>query len=358
MKKFDSMEQRIIYMYIDLFPMFKPFESKEVSKLSQKQFYDFIESLFHNLYQNPLLLFSKINKDDFFVRRFNKKSENKEVSYAKMKKIVKVLEEFIIFLHNIGKIGCQKDGLFCIENTNKIPKKYIIILEQCNINYSKSDTQIILECKKYPELFNCWIWLSTSSEHTIHYFISCMFDKGHAYTKEIYTKLSNNKEIFESLVSFLIKENYRRVDNRNNRVNLDYIKEYDKKENVLKDAWGERTHGGISAEYDPLMQSPPLYSLRVPYYKTLLQQSDKMPNDVKEFVVNTGKKCDNCRYCIQMDKTGKKLFSFVFVEHNNKKYNMCTYFPGFNYCWEKLDKNIVNCIINTLTFIDKILNKK
>jgi hypothetical protein len=185
-----------------------------------------------------------------------------------------------------------------------------------------------------------------------------MFDKEYPYTKEIYSKLSNNEEIFQTLVSFLTKENYCRIDNRKNKVNLDYIKEYDKKENELKDAWGERTHGGISVEYDPLMGNPSLYSLRMPYYKTILQQSEKMPNDIRKFVVHTGKKCDNCRYCVQMDKTGQKTLAYITVVNKDKEYNMCTYFPGFYYCWEKLDQNIVGNIISMLLFIDNTLKGK
>jgi hypothetical protein len=280
------------------------------------------------------------------------------MSYNKLKSILKTMEEFVAFLYNLGKIAYQKDETLFVENSNKIPKKYINILEQCNIFYSKNSTHMLFQSKKYPELFYCWTWLSTSPDHNRSHFISCMFDKDHPYTKEIYSKLSNNEEVFQTLVLFLIKENYQRVDNRDNKVNLDYIKEYDKKENTLKGAWSERTHGGISAEYDPLMGNPPLYSLRMPYYKTILQQTDKMPDDVKEFIVNTGKKCDDCRYCVQMDKTGQKALSFIVVINKDKEYKMCTYFPGFYYCWEKLDQNTVNNIISTLTFIDSTLKEK
>jgi hypothetical protein len=272
-----------------------------------------------------------------------------------MKKIVKTLEDFSIFLYNLGKIGSHEDSVLHIENSNNIPKKYINILKQCNIDCSKNNTHISFQSKKYPEIFYCWKWLSTSPNHSFPHFIGCMFDKDYPYTSKIYEKLSKDKKSFQTLLSFLMENNYLRIDNRDNKVNLDYAKEYDKKENKLKEAWGERTHGGFSVQYDVLMQSPLLYSLRVPYYKILLEHSEKMSDEVNEFIVNTGKKCDNCRYCVQMDKTGKKALSYITVVNNNKKFNMCTYFPGFNYCWENLNEKIVNNIKCFLIFADNVL---
>ena len=67
MKKFDSLEQRVINMYIDLFPSFKPVKNNEISEISQKQFYDCIKMIITAIYENPLLLLTKINKDDYFT---------------------------------------------------------------------------------------------------------------------------------------------------------------------------------------------------------------------------------------------------------------------------------------------------
>lgn len=356
MEQFDSMEQRIINMYIDLFPSYRPNKDGVISEASQRQFYEFMGLVFKKLYENPLLLFSKINPDDFFIIRFNKNSENKKESYTKLKKCVKTLQDFSEFLYGFGKNGQQKDGIFAIDKSIKIQKKYINILQLCNIEYSIGSSQAFFQSKKYPELFCCWEWFSKSPKHSSVYFISCMFDKDYSYTSDVYSKLSNDKGAFEVLESFLIKNNYRRIDNRDNKVNLDYVKEYDKKESILKAAWGERTHGGISAEYDGLMKNPPLFSLRIPYYKILLEESEKMSEELKDFVVNTGKKCDDCRYCVQLDKTGKKPLSFITVYHKNK-FDMCTYFPSFYYCWEKLDQTIVKNIIMLLIFADEILGK-
>ena len=354
MKHFESMEQRIISMYIDLFPPFKPCVNEKASEGSQKQFYDFMESVYRNLFQNPLLLFSKTNGDDFFTRRFNKSSENKNQVYTSMKKCVKTVEEFTLFLYGFARAGELKDGAYSVGKDVKIPKRYLAILQECGIDCTVDNLKLSFKSEKYPGLFECWAWFSSSEDHSAAHFAACMFDKDYPYASEIYSRLSNDEKAFKALESFLVENNYRRMDNRDNKVNLDYFKEYDKKENALKEAWGERTHGGFSAQYDPLMGSPPLYSLRVPYYRKLLEESGKMGGDVKDFVTKKGKKCDNCRYCVQMDKTGKRPLAFVKVD----KHNMCTYFPGFMYCWENLDQPLVQNMIAFLTFADEILNDK
>ncbi|MCL2833390.1 MAG: hypothetical protein FWD78_09500 [Treponema sp.] len=351
MSQFDSMEQRIINMYIDLFPPFKPGKNESISESSQKQFYEFINTLLHILYNNPLLLFSKINQDDYFIKRFNKHSENKQLSYTRMKKCIKSLQDFFEFLYNIGKIGKQNNGALVFDDKIKFPARYLEILEQCGMEYTKNDSHLILLSKKYPELVNCWKWLSTSPGHSLTHFISCMFDLNYAYASDIYSKLSGNQEAFNLLESFLINNGYTRIDNRDNKVNLDYVKEYDSKMNEIKEPFGERTHGGISAQYDSLMENPAVYSLRIPYYKILLEHFEMMSDELKHFIVSTGKKCNGCRYCVQMDKTGEKQFTYITVSHK-KEYKMCFYFPAFQYCWEKLELSAAENIIRLLSFAE------
>jgi hypothetical protein len=357
MQNFNSMEQRIIGMYIDLFPSFKPDRKSNIIESSQNQFYKFIKLIYNTLYETPLLLFAKINTDDYFTRRFNKHSENKQSAYNIMRNIMKSLQNFCQFLFDVGIKGQIEGELVVIDKSYKIPKSYITVLEQCGIIYSKNEYNHIFKHKEYANIFHCWKWFSTKQGITLPHFIGCMFNGDYSYTYEIYSKLSGDEEAFFELEQYFQKNNYIRVDNRDNRITLDYVKNYDKKENEIKAAFSNRTHGGISAEYDPMMKNPQLYSLRIPFYKTLLQEFEKAGNREKNFIITAGKKCDNCRYCIQTDKTGKRKLSFISIYHD-KEYKMCPYFPSFYYCWEYLNKSIVTNIISFLTFADKILAKK
>jgi hypothetical protein len=353
MRTFDNMEQRIINMYVELFPSFKPDKNCNINEEAQKKFYDFIQSLFSTLSKNPQLLFLKLGTDDYFVRRFNKSSENKQAVYNNMRKIAKSLEEFCIFLFNIGKIGTLENSELVVENNYKIPKRYINILDKCGISYLQNNNNHYFSHNTNCEIIHCWKWFSTKPGVTLSHFFSCMFDSSYPYTSEIYSSLAENEKVFKKLESFLIVNNYYRIDNRDNKITLDYIKDYDPKDNIIKDAWAERTHGGISAQYDSFMKNPVLFSLRIPYYKKLLQQFEQMEEQEKKFIVAVGKKCGNCRYCVQTDKTGKRELAYIKVI-NNGEYKICTYFPGFQYCWEYLDQDIVNNIIGLLKFSEKI----
>ena len=350
MKVFENMEQRIIYMYIELFPSFKP--DKNFNEISQKQFYDFIRSIFLKFYESPSLLFSKLNPDDFFMCRHNKKSENKQKTYDTMRKIGITIGKFSNFLYDIGKAGNMNNGSLVVGNSYKIPKNYIIILKQCGLDYQKNGVENIFQHKEYNELFSCWKWFSMKSGVDVLHFIFCMFDNDYFYASEIFSKIIKDENQYKKLEKYFLDNNYTRICCHDKRLNLNYYKEYDKKENELKWAWGNRTLGGISVEYDPMMKNPVLLSLRIPYYKILLERFDEMPDDVKNFVKNTGKKCDTCRYCIQMDKTGEKPYQFIMIDDENK---MCQYFPAFQYCWEYLDEGIVKNIIGLLRFANGIL---
>ena len=88
----------------------------------------------------------------------------------------------------------------------------------------------------------------------------------------------------------------------------------------------------------------------MPFFDELLKNSDKMNEKVKNFIVNTSKKCDNCRYCVQTDKTGKRPLIFASVG----EYKICPLFCGFSYRWKTLNEETVDNIIEILKFIDEI----
>jgi len=62
MKNFGSLEQRVINMYIDLFPSFKPVKNDEISEISQRQFYDFIKMIITTITKIRCFYFQKQTK--------------------------------------------------------------------------------------------------------------------------------------------------------------------------------------------------------------------------------------------------------------------------------------------------------
>ncbi len=73
--KYLNLEQRIINMYRDTFPAFVPVTGEAVSERAQKQFYDFLKSIYQKLYKNPDLLFTSTHEDDAHTYRFNKSAD-------------------------------------------------------------------------------------------------------------------------------------------------------------------------------------------------------------------------------------------------------------------------------------------
>jgi hypothetical protein len=77
----------------------------------------------------------------------------------------------------------------------------------------------------------------------------------------------------------------------------------------------------------------------------------------KSFVINHTKKCDGCRYCVQTDKTGSRPLASIQVIYEQKKYNLCPYFPGYCYSWTNINDDLVDQLIEMLSFMDKFLPK-
>jgi hypothetical protein len=143
---------------------------------------------------------------------------------------------------------------------------------------------------------------------------------------------------FRKLERYLIENGYTRMDNWDGTIALDYFKTHqDKKPTKGGFQYGIR-HTGISASYDLLMDSPPVFGLCIPRMKEILTAFDNMSPRVQDFVVARTKKCDGCRYCVQTDKTGKRPLAYLLVNYDERDLRLCPYFPGYNYCWTELSE--------------------
>ena len=78
---------------------------------------------------------------------------------------------------------------------------------------------------------------------------------------------------------------------------------------------------------------------------------------MQDFVVERTKKCNSCKYCVQTDKTGSRPLAYITVDYRQKKYNLCTYFPGYTYCWTSINDKLVDQLTTFLSFMDKFANK-
>ncbi len=90
--------------------------------------------------------------------------------------------------------------------------------------------------------------------------------------------------------------------------------------------------------------------------KEILAAFDRLPLRVQHFVVARTKKCDQCRYCVQTDKTGKRPLAAQLVNYQGKEVNLCPYFPGYNYCEPELSDDQVDDMIAMLGAMDRLFD--
>ena len=122
----------------------------------------------------------------------------------------------------------------------------------------------------------------------------------------------------------------------------------------LKSNWAERVHGGVELLYEPWRGRPAQLGLRIPYFKELLQRADELDDRCKRFVLATTKSCDNCRYCVQTDKTGERPLAFYKVEGRA----LCPMFCGFQYRWREVDDALAEDIVALLQSIDRMFGDR
>ena len=109
--------------------------------------------------------------------------------------------------------------------------------------------------------------------------------------------------------------------------------------------------------YDHFVFRPAVFAICIPKMKNLLMLFSSMEQDLKDFVVDRTKKCDGCRYCVQTDKSGKRELAKIAITNRGANYDLCPYFPGYNFCWERLDTRLVEKMIQMLDFMDMNIEK-
>ncbi len=357
MKTFDSLEQRMISTYLDTFPPFVPDESGP-SKESQEQLYHFTLETYQQFFDKPTLLLNELHEDDAHDNRFNKSSYGKPELRVKMRAVTKAIDSFFELMIELGKAGCVYEDKLSVDGSFKIKKQHLQLFKQLGFHISAEDNKTIFSHDKYKGLFHTWVWMSNKPEMTLLKFSRCLFWDGYNYGSFIYRKLFGNEEAFLSLENFFIERGYARIDNReSDKISVDYVKGYNEKELIRGGFnYGVR-HTGISCNYDNMVKKPPFIGLCIYRMKDVLQNFASMDERTKKFVTGRTKRCDRCGYCVQGKLDGKRALAYVDIEYNAAVMRLCTYFPGYSYCWTALDEEIVSDMIAMTIFMDSLFSK-
>jgi hypothetical protein len=337
--EFNSLEQRMAKSYLDMFPKFVPDKNEKISSDEQEKFYSIIKNLYDLAFNEPLLFVPSLHEDDVYPSRY-KKSYGKPDLINNMRKFIKTID---LLLQNMYLLGQGSTEV-------KIDKRQKEILSKLGIN-------------NYNKLPKAWTWMAKRKESNIIDFKHCLFDKNYPYTSDIYAGLLG-EAAFRKLENWMISQGYRRYDIYNLiasdcKLSLTYA-------NPLWDKTPPRggheykiRHTGISAQYDYFTQEPAIFGLCIPNgLKIFLNNFQTMETKTKNFVFSRTKKCDNCRYCVQTDKTNSRPLAYISINYENKNYNLCPIFPGYSFSWTNINNELVEQIIGMLKFMDKYIEEK
>jgi len=335
---FENLEQRVARSYIDMFPSYIPDENAPVSLGEQQCFYNLMSNLYKLVFNEPLLFVSILHEDDAYPSRY-KKPYGKPNLIFDMKKLTKAVDSL---LQNMFLLGKGEDV--------KLNKRQLTILSKLGID----------DINNLP---SAWLWMSKRELASLVSFSYCLFDKDYPYTSDIYARLLG-KTAFRKLENWMLENGYKRfiiTDITASDCKLSFT--------VANPKWNANPpsggfeykirHTGISAQYDFYTANPPAFGLCIPNgMKVYLNAFGSMDSKLQRFVVERTKKCDMCKYCIQTDKSGSRPLANILVKYENDQYHLCSYFPGYSYCWNSIDDDLAENLISMLSFMDQFAPEK
>jgi hypothetical protein len=330
--KFSSLEQRMAQTFIDMFPKFVPDENAPVSLKEQEEFYLVMDNLYQLGFDNPLLFVSSLHEDDVYPSRF-KKPYGKPDLILNMHKYTKEVNGLLQNMYLLGK-----------NNDVGITKRQRIILSKLGIS----------DLTKIPP---AWSWMAKRSDINAITFSHCFFKKDYPYLSDIYAPLLGDLA-FRKLEKWMIEQGYKQyvihdATASECKLSLTYANPVWSEESPKGGFEYKIKHTGISVLYEPFTQCAFL-GLCIPNgLKMFLEAFDTMDTNLKQFVLSRTKQCDKCNYCVQTDKTGGRALAHITVNKEQQQYDLCPYFPGYQYSWRKIDDKLADQLIDFLSFMDR-----
>lgn len=340
-RNFNSLAQRLVYAYKCTYPICIPVESDKASEISQKQMHGFLQEVINKIYENPYLLNFQQEKDDFYedwmLNNSNQKLDDK------MRKIEKSLFDFYAYLYKLGECGEVKGNRLYVSNKDmKFVKKRLLQLEQFGLLSESNETSTIFYSEKYPELFPAWKLLYDKKfdliKRELVKFIYCMYDTEPYHAEHLFGSIVGDSKLIRELEQFFEEKGFHR---RFDEFGIHWEKEYQNKQK-----------GNASFSSNWRKRNQMMIAFRVPNFRLLLNHFDEMNHELKGLTFSRTKNCDNCGYCTQMDKTGKRKPLTLALEYNGNKLGKCPLFP--NLTWRYIDKKEIDCIKELFDFAENI----
>jgi len=363
------MAQRVAYGHVGVMPSFIPVEDSRADAVAQRAMYDFLTRTNQIICETPESIGLPATPDDAYPS-FAMQNSRPELIRA-LKELKKKLDAFYTLLIDIGLKGSAQGEQFIVQKADiAINKRTIDKLAAIGVQTTLTPGAAILTCPDYPDIFLSWKLLAEVSQNAAWpglpvypesrsyatvAFSHALFDLNAPCSLGVFRQLLGDDAILDRLIAVFERLGYSYMDIRESALSCDWYKRYGKKETVLKWNWAEREHGGLSVTHSYANEPPFEFGLRIPFYKDLLARFGEMDEKLQAFVTTTGKKCDNCGYCVQTDKTGSRPKQLTVVKLSGKPFAMCHLFPGFQYRWNAMDEGRAEDVIRFLEFCEEVL---
>jgi len=330
--QFQSLEQRMAQTFLDRLPPFVPAVDGPPAS-EQERLYGLIKSLYQLGFDEPGLLVPQLHGDDAYPNRFNKASYGKTELLTHMRRFQK-------------EISALLQGMFALGAGEAV-------------KLSKRQKEILgrLGALEGPP-FEAWAWMATRPGADVHAFAHCLFSPGYRYAADVYARLLGDEAAFRKLEGWMLARGYAYFENLDAPAHEPGLaaRYANLSRNPAPPSGGFEygvKHTGVSLRYDPFVRAPAVLGLCIPGgMKASLSAFERMDAPLQSFVAARTKACDRCGYCVQTDKTGTRPLACMRVAFEGRELCLCTYFPGYRYCFTRLDGALADKLIALLDFLD------
>jgi hypothetical protein len=359
-RKFDNLPQRMISYFIETYAPYYEVKSDKADKKQQKAAHGFIDDIYKKLYDDPTILGLKLDPDDCF--RWGQPQKEKNDLAPRMRLITKKVIQLIEVIQTALLQGrMEGDTLLIASGDLEIKPTFLKQMTIVGLTSCKTETGYRIEAPT-DTLNGLKLLAEISAQNKVnpvYYFSAGVFNPESPYMVDIYRELSGDKTAYDKLIEYFESNHYTRVSAREGKPNLDYVKNYGKGNEPLKGNWSGKTFGGIEFTWSDITGDQVMIGLRVPFYTELLNRLDLAGYETAVFLLHRTKQCDNCGYCTQTDRTGKRnKLAIAITDQQNVTRNFCPLYPGFMLKWSCLDHQLVDNFIKVMQFEERAFRER
>ena len=331
-QSFPTLGARILYAYLASYPEFVPCLD-EADLESQRQLHSFFHEMIDACYHAPELIGILPEPDRCFEERWHLNTRDPQLMDA-MAKIEKKFFDFAGTLHKLGVLGEVRDGCLLISKTAwKLTSKMLERLSVFGLNCQSTQEGILISCKAYPAIFPAWkkgSSIAPGEDGQIAFLARFLFGTipSRPYRAvEMFGKLYDDPAWLADLESFFEGLGYT-CANAERGLQVRWVKEYQGKE-----------RGYLHISYRWRDRLPMCVEFRVPSFRLLLGHYEEMEYALKELCFMRTKVCDNCGYCTQTDKSGKRSKLALPLKYPDGVLLKCPLWPWFT--WNDPDQDTI-----------------